>query len=96
MSEFKTWKEVRKTLHFTPEEEEEMRLEREIIFATMKAREKSKLTQTELAKKSGIKQPNIAKLENYQRSPQVSTLLKLLYSMGYTLKVVPLEESKSE
>lgn len=41
MSEkFLTWEEVRKSLNLTPEEEEEIRLEEELIEATIKAREK--------------------------------------------------------
>ena len=46
----------------------------------------------ELSEKSGVKQPAIARIERGVNSPQTRTLLKLLFSMGYTLKVVPLEE----
>ncbi len=91
-TKFKTWENVRKDLNFTPEEEEQIRFEKELIEATIKAREKSKLTQQELSKKSGIKQPAIAKLENLSRTPQTTTLIKLLYPMGYTIRVVPLNE----
>ena len=94
MKKLKTWDEVRKDFHFTREEEEEIRLEKELIEATIAIRKKLGLTQTELGKKSGIKQPNIAKIENFSRSPQVDTLLKLLVAMGYTLRVVPLENKK--
>ena len=52
------------------------------------------LTQRELSKISGIKQPAIARLEKNTISPQVLTLIKLLYPMGYTLRVVPLDEIK--
>lgn len=88
----KNWQEVRKNFNFTEEEEQEMELERQIIQATIEARKRLNLTQNELSKRSGIKQPNIAKLENGTRSPQVYTLLKILVSMGYTLKVVPLKK----
>ena len=91
-TKFKTWEEVRKSLKLTPEEEEQIRFEKELIEATIKAREESKLTQKELSEKSGIKQPAIAKLENMNRIPQTTTLIKLLYPMGYTLKVVPLKK----
>ena len=33
-------------------------------------------------------------IEKCANSPQLSTLMKLLYPMGYTLKVVPIEEAK--
>lgn len=91
-----SWNEVRKKFDFSKEEEQEMELEKQIIQATIEARKKSNLTQSQLSKISGIKQPNIAKLESGARSPQVYTLLKLLVSMGYTLRVVPLEELKNE
>ncbi len=87
-----TWKEVRKSLNITSEEEAEIQLEKDIIEATIEAREKSNLTQRELSKKSGVKQPVIARIEKCVNSPQTSTLIKLLYPMGYTLKVVPLDE----
>lgn len=89
-----TWKDVRKSLNITSEQEAEIQLEKDIIEATIAARKKSKLTQRELSQKSGVKQPVIARIEKYVNSPQTSTLIKLLYPMGYTLRVVPLEEIK--
>lgn len=47
----------------TPEQEEEIKLEEAIIEATIEAREKSNLTQRELSKISGIRQPVIARIE---------------------------------
>lgn len=94
MSEFKKWKDVKKELQFTPEEEEEMELEKEIIKATIEARKKSNLTQQELSNLTGIVQPSIAKIENFVRTPQYTTLMKMLYAMGYTLQVVPLKKKK--
>ena len=67
-------------------------LEKQIILATIEARKKAKLTQKELSEKSGIIQPSIAKIERQKRSPQVYTLLRLLYPLGYTLKVVPIDK----
>ena len=92
MGNFKKWKDVKQELKFTPEEEEEMKLEIELVDAMIEARKKAKLTQRELSEKSGIVQPSIAKIESYVRSPQAITLIRLLYPMGYTIKVVPLEK----
>lgn len=92
MSKFKSWKELEKDLNFTPEEDAEMRLELDIIKSLIEVRKKSNLTQRELSEKSGIKQPSIAKIESFAHSPQTTTLLKLLYAMGYKLKVVPLND----
>ncbi len=94
MSKFKNWKDVKKELKFTPQEEEEMKLEKELIEATISVRKKSKLTQRALSEKSGVIQPSIAKIESFTRSPQATTLIKLLYPMGYTIRVVPLKEIK--
>ena len=90
------WKEFEKTLNISPEQEIEIQLEMDIIKATIEARKECKLTQRELSKKSGIKQPVIARIEKHANSPQTSTLIKLLYPMGYTLKVVPLESKKEK
>lgn len=87
-----TWEEVRKKLNISPEQEEEIQLEKDIILATIEARKKNKLTQRELSKKSGVRQPVIARIEKCVNSPQTSTLIKLLYPMGYTLRVVPLDK----
>ena len=92
MSKFKTWKELEKELNFTPEEDEEMRLELDLIKTLIEVRKNTNLTQRELSEKTGIKQPSIAKIESLAHLPQTSTLIKLLYSMGYTLKIVPLEK----
>lgn len=87
-----TWEEVEKKLNITPEQEAEIQFEMDIIQATIEARKKNKLTQRELSKKSGVKQPVIARIEKCVNSPQTRTLIKLLYPMGYTIRVVPLEE----
>lgn len=94
MGKFKNWKDVKKEIEsdFTAEELEEMELEKEIILATIDARKESNLTQHELSEKTGIIQPSIAKIENFVRTPQYTTLMRLLYPMGYTLKVVPLKK----
>lgn len=88
-----TWNDFEKTLNITPEEEEEIRLEMEIIKATIEIREKNKLSQTDLSKITGIKQSAIARIEKSKHSPTTSTLIKLLYPMGYTLGVIPIKKN---
>ena len=89
---FTTWDQFEKTLNITPEQELEIQLEMDIINATIEARKKNNLTQRELSKRSGVKQPVIARIEKCVNSPQTSTLIKLLYPMGYTIRVVPIDE----
>lgn len=89
-----TWEEVRESLKLTPEEKAQIQLEEDIIDATIKAREKNKISQRDVSKKTGIKQPAIARIERKSVSPKVSTLIKILYPLGYTLRVVPLDDTK--
>ena len=89
-----TWEEVEKSLNITPEQEAEIQLEMDIIRATIDARKNANLSQRELSKRTGIKQPAIARIESRSSSPQISTLIKLLYPIGYTLKIVPLDNNK--
>ena len=86
-----TWNDVEKSLNFTPEEEAAIQLEVDLIQATIDAREKSNLSQRDLSKICGLKQPVIARIESRARSPKVETLLKMLLPMGYTLKVMPID-----
>lgn len=87
-----TWNDVEKSLNFTPEEEAAIQLEVDLIQATIDAREKSNLSQRDLSKICGLKQPVIARIESRVRSPKVETLLKMLLPMGYTLKVMPIDK----
>lgn len=89
---YSSWEEIKQNLNISPEQEAEIQLEMDIIEATIEARKKNNLTQRELSKKTGIKQPVIARIEKSIHSPQTSTLIKLLYPMGYTIRVVPLEK----
>lgn len=67
---FPNWRDFEKELNITKEEEEEIRLEMDIIEATIEARKKNKLTQRELSKKSGVKQPVIARIEKGINTPR--------------------------
>lgn len=89
-----SWEDVKKELEkdFTQEDLDEIELEKQIIKATIEARKKANLTQQELSELTGIIQPSIAKIENFVRTPQYTTLMRLLRPMGYTIKVVPLKE----
>ena len=90
--DFKEWEDFEKELNITPEQEVAIQLEKELIEATIKARETSNMTQRELAEKSGMKQSAIARIETMKVSPSVDTLNHLLFQLGYRLKVVPLSE----
>ena len=82
-----SWKDFRKTLDLTPEEEEIMNLEKAVISAIVEAREQSHLTQKQLSELCGISQPVIARLESAVHSPQINSIIRILKPLGYTLAV---------
>ena len=91
---FEKWEEFEEKLKLTPEQEIEISLEMDIIRATIEARKSLNMTQSELSRKTGIKQPAIARFENGSHSPTISTLIKMLVPMGYGIKIVSLKNSK--
>lgn len=87
-----TWKEVRKELNLTVEDENIIELEKELIRAMVKIREEEGLSQAQLAEKCHVKQPVIARMEKAVHSPQIDSLLKILTPLGYKLQIVPMEK----
>jgi len=85
------WDELKKEI-FTPEEIAAGNLRVAIISELIKARQENGLTQKELEAASGVKQPVIARMEKGTTDPQLSTVVKVLASLGKTLAVVPLEQ----
>jgi ribosome-binding protein aMBF1 (putative translation factor) len=84
-----TWSEYRKTLNLSPQDEAEIELEKNVIIAIATARAQQGLTQKQLAEKCGLSQSVIARLERSTHSPQMSTVLRVLKPLGYTIAVVP-------
>lgn len=58
-----------------------------IIQAMIDARKETGLTQQELAKRTGIAQADISKLERGNANPSLKTLKRLAAGLGCTLKV---------
>ena len=84
-----TWKELRKKFKCTEEEEEEIKLEKDIISAITRLREENELSQRKLSELSGIPKTTIARIETNVVTPQLSTLIKYLNTLGYRLEIVP-------
>ena len=89
-----TWDKLRTELDITEEDEEVIRIEKELIETIVKIREEKKLTQSELAKICGVKQPVIARMEKAVHSPQLDSLLRVLVPIGYTLQIVPIAKKQ--
>ena len=60
----------------------------------LQRRKELNMTQSELSRKTGIKQPAIARFENGTHSPTINTLIRMLVPMGYGIKVVSLKSNK--
>ena len=78
----------------SPVERERINFEIALIGKMIEARKEKGLSQRELAEISGVKQPAIARLESLKTTPQIDTLFKVLYPLGYTMEIVPLSNSK--
>ena len=61
----------------------------EIIDDFIRLRKSRHMSQTEVAKKAGLHQAAVGRIENKSTEPRLETLLKLLNTMGYTLAVIP-------
>ncbi len=90
--EMVTWKNVRQELELTAEDENLIEMEKDLIRTMVEIRESKGLTQAQLAKECGVKQPTIARLEKSVHSPQLDSLLRILMPLGYTLQIVPLKK----
>ncbi len=66
-----------------------------IISELIKAREDKGITQKKLEELSGIKQPMIARIEKGKTVPNTDTLIKMLFPLGKTIAIVPLESSEN-
>ena len=68
-------------------EYEAIQPEMDVIRAIVDARTSQNLTQNELAKRTGINQADISKLENGTRNPSINLLKRLAEGMGMNLKI---------
>ena len=69
----------------------------QVIRAMLSGRESANITQKELAKKTGIAQADISRIENGNGNPSIRTLQRLANGMGMALKIefVPLSTNHS-
>ena len=94
MINVKNWNDI-ETEIFTEEEIRESDLRVAIISELIKARQENNISQRDLEKLSGVKQPIISRMEAGTTSPQLDTILKLLAPLGKTLAVVPIDYVKT-
>jgi transcriptional regulator with XRE-family HTH domain len=68
----------------------------DLICEYIKIRYESKMSQRDLAKKIGIAQSTIARMEKNMHSMSISNFTKLLDALGYKLEIVKKEESNEQ
>ena len=81
---------------FTPEEIAETNMRVALITALIEAREEQGISQRELEAMSGVKQPQIARMERGDSNPQLSTIIKVLAPLGKTLYIGDIPTTKVE
>ncbi|MFA6075036.1 MAG: helix-turn-helix transcriptional regulator [Negativicutes bacterium] len=78
---------------FTPEEIAASDLRVALVGEIINARQAKGMTQKQIEEASGVKQPVIARLERGTTDPQLSTVMKVLASLGKTLVIAPLQNN---
>jgi len=90
------WEDIEKTFDFTQEEWDEIDLKVKIVGEIIEARQSKEVTQQALEELSGVRQPVIARLENNNSDPRLTTILKILRPLGKTLAIVPIEDTMAK
>lgn len=60
--------------------------ESEIAFVLRQMRKEKKLTQADIAKRTGLKQGNISKIENLEKTPTLTTVGKYLFALDFSIE----------
>ena len=97
---FTTWEDHEKELLekglITNDEIRESELRVALMVEIIKARKEQNITQQQLEKLSGVRQPVIARMENMASTPKLDTVMKVLAPLGKTLAVVPIENRQNK
>ncbi len=86
----RTWKEVKKDLLKDPllaEEVEQLKPEYELISQIIQIRIEQNITQEELARRTGITQSNLSRLESGRYNPSMQFLKKIAQGLGKELSI---------
>ncbi|ACL19496.1 transcriptional regulator, XRE family [Desulfitobacterium hafniense DCB-2] len=88
------WDDIKKNLSsLTQEDKDEIDFQVKLIGEILAARKEKGITQAELDSLCGVKQTHIARIENNNTDPQLSTIFKILRPLGKTLAVVDIPET---
>lgn len=82
----KTWKEIRAGIKSLNEnEKDEIQHAVRLITSLVEVRERMGLSQKEVAMRSGVRQPAIARMEKCGVMPRIDTLNKIANTLGLEL-----------
>ena len=73
--------------HEVKKEYDDLKEEFELISSLISMREKSGLTQQEIAEKMGTKTPNVSRLESGKGNPTYKTLVRYAKACGFNLEM---------
>ena len=83
---------MKKVEEYVQDEKRIMDLEYELIKELVTLRKDKHLSQQKVADSAHVIRETIARIENQITSPQISTLIKILEPLGYTIKIVPIKK----
>lgn len=69
-----------------------LELEYEFVKQFIKIRKNKNISQQKMSEKANMIRLTVSRIENLIVSPQISTIIKLLEPIGYTVKIVPIED----
>ena len=78
------------------QDKETMELEYELICDFIKLRHELGLTQQQMADGAGVIRELIAILETRRKTPQITTLIKLLKPFGYTIGIKKINKENND
>ncbi len=90
MNKLREWEEVEKEL-FSPDEIAIAKFKANVICQLVDARNSKKISQRQLEKLCGVKQPIISRIEKGVEIPRLDTFFKILLSLGKTIEIKDLD-----
>ena len=89
------WQEFKQEL-LTEEERREIEDKASLMCELIAARKNRGMTQQKLSMAVGVKQPFIANIENGKKDPSLGLFMKILRSLGKTVKIVDMPRGKTD
>jgi len=86
---------MKKVNEFIENERTLMDLEYEFVKEFVNLRKEKGLSQQQMADNAHVIRETISRIETLMTSPQVNTLIKILEPVGYTIKIVKIDDKKT-